>query len=333
MRPGNWGSLAHICDERVIEMSDRRQLTTEDVLSRPLSFPNEQSGRRLANLVGLDDHIEALTRDLRLIFDPQLIEEWSRDCYGEVLPVVDWVKDTVPLIVFQGDVGTGKTALAETIGQRIAEDGGFGVHFIKMNTQVRGTGYVGEMGTLIADAFKEIERVWTKKGEPVLFLIDEADSLLTSRDSEGHHHEDKSGVNTIIQHLDHFRSAEAQVAVIAITNRGKVLDPAVRRRATTVLLFPRPDRDQCGTLLRRLFGSALSDEDVGILVEITDEVRDTDAQAPFTYSDLTLRFAIPAVREAVWQGGKLDVASLARSLSEIAPTPTMADGGDTQRLN
>ena len=306
-------------------MPDRIHLGPKDVLSSPTTFPNPTAEKRLSQLVGLEDHIETLTRDLRLIFDPEQVDAWSSDFYGRRLAIVDWIKDAVPLVVFEGDVGTGKTVLAETVGQRVAEDGGFGVHLVKMNTQVRGSGYVGEMGTLIAGCFREVKALWERKGEPVIFLMDEADSVLTSRESVSHHHEDKAGVNTILQHLDDFRASQAQIAVIAITNRGGVLDPAVRRRAASVLTFARPDRARCEALLRRLFEGALTDEELATLTEVAWRAGQGRSGKGYTYSDLTLRFAIPAAREAVWEGRKLDGQLLAERLSAVVPTPCMRD--------
>ena len=302
----------------------RRLLSAKDVLTAPVKLPNDTACSRLSRLVGLDDHIESLRRDLRLIFDPELVFDWCRRHYGQVLAVAGQVTDTVPLIVFEGDVGTGKTELAETIGHAVAEDGGYDVHMVRMSTRVRGTGYVGEMGTLIAEAFKSVENLWAQKSEPTILLIDEADSLLTTRDAEAHHHEDKSGVNTILQHLDSFRSRPAQIAVIAITNRGSVLDPAVRRRATAVLTFDRPNLEQCRELFGRLFDGALLDGDIKKLAVAAlqqTESRPTDVR--FTYSDLTLRFAVPAVREAVAIDEKLKVGTLMNSLKCLIPTPEL----------
>ena len=304
---------------------EHKRITARDVLSKAVSFPSDEGHTRLSHLVGLDSHIKTLARDLRLIFDPQIVEAWSKHHYGSLLPAVTLVKDAVPLIVFEGDVGTGKTALAEAIGQRVAVDGGYGVHLVKMSTRVRGTGYVGEMGTLLAESFKHIEGIWAKEGEPIIFMIDEADSLLTTRASEQHHHEDKSGVNTILQHLDEFRKSTAQIGVIAITNRVGILDPAVRRRATSVFKFERPNENQRRTLLQHLFNSALSGEDIELLVEAgRPKIVGSDVEVPLTYSDLTLRFAIPAIREAAWLDQKLDIQSLAMVLGCLVPTPRMS---------
>ena len=301
---------------------DSNRVTAADVLSTPVTFPNKDAEARLSQLVGLESHVETLTRDLRLIFDPQLVEEWSRKYYNVRLHAVDLLNDAVPLIVFEGDVGTGKTALAESIGQQVAQNGGYGVHLVKMSTQVRGTGYVGEMGTLLAESFKRVESICAQKGEPVIFVIDEADSLLTTRTSVQQHHEDKSGVNTILQHLDRFRTSGAQIGVIAITNRLGVLDPAVRRRATSVFAFGRPDESQCEMLLERLFDAALSSHDIAELVSAI-KTRCQDCRLRFTYSDLTLRFAVPAIRDAAWRNHELDVAKLRRMIETLTPTPHM----------
>lgn len=297
--------------------------TAADVLSPVFSFPDDDADARLAQLVGLNSHIDSLCRDLRLIFDPGLVEAWSEKHYGMVLPAVRLVQDAVPLIVFEGDVGTGKTALADTVGQRVAVEGGYGVHLVKMSTQVRGTGYVGQMGTLLADSFKHVASIWDKRGEPVIFVIDEADSLLTTRASQQQHHEDKSGVNTILQHLDDLRRNQKQIAVIAITNRAGVIDPAVRRRAANVLSFGRPNESQCRELLERLFGGVfLHQWDMEALVEAS--FRNThQGELGLSYSDLTLRFAVPVLREAVACDCELDALALAKRLRDLEPTPTM----------
>ena len=304
---------------------ERNRISAQDVLSKTVSFPSSEGQERLSHLVGLDGHMETLTRDLRLIFDPGMLEAWSEKHYGSLLPAIEIVQDVVPLIVFEGDVGTGKTALAEVIGQRVAVEGGYGVHLVKMSTQVRGTGYVGEMGTLLAESFKHVCSIWDKFSEPIIFVIDEADSLLTTRESQQQHHEDKSGVNTILQHLDQLRGSRPQIAVIAITNQAGVIDPAIRRRATAVLSFKRPNEMQRRELLGRLLRPALTDEDIDLLIEASCPNRSSGEYAlPLTYSDLTLRFAIPALRDAAWRDRPLDAVSLAKALKHLRPTPNMS---------
>lgn len=308
---------------------DKRRPNARDVLTAPVTFPNEPAGDRLAGLVGLERHIEELTGHLRILFDPPLVDQWAQRHYRQATPrIVGLLKDAVPLILFEGDVGTGKTALAEVIGQAVATDGKYGVHMVKMSTQVRGTGYVGEMGSLLAAAFNSVHKVCEQKGEPVILLMDEADSVLTSRAVDQQHHEDKSGVNTILQHLDGFRESGVQVAVIAITNRTGVIDPAVRRRAAASFTFSRPNEAQRRELLSQLFRPALSDREVeSLLVASTPRPgKMAGEDLPLTFSDIVLRFSIPAVRDAVRNDTRLDPIFLETTLKRLEPSPQMDDG-------
>src|SRR4030095_8381228 len=156
-------------------MSERNRLSAKDVLSSVTDFPNADAGRRLERLVGVDDHVESLVRDLALIFDPGLGRKWSNRQYGKEISALELLRDAVPLIIFEGDVGTGKTEVAETIAQRVATAGQYGVHLDKRSTRVRGTAYVGEMGTLLAESSQHVVGLWKKFSEPILFVIDEAD--------------------------------------------------------------------------------------------------------------------------------------------------------------
>ncbi|MBC7300332.1 MAG: hypothetical protein H5T78_05210 [Nocardia sp.] len=55
------------------------------------------------------------------------------------------LRDRAPLILFAGDVGSGKSALAESFGCDLAEV-----------LTTRGTGHVGEMTALVGDAFAKV---------------------------------------------------------------------------------------------------------------------------------------------------------------------------------
>jgi hypothetical protein len=57
------------------------------------------------------------------------------------------------------------------------------------------------------------------------------------------HHEDKAGVNTLPQRLDRLKTLKTlpvRPIVIFITNRPGAFDPAIARRAGTVLWIERP---------------------------------------------------------------------------------------------
>ena len=104
--------------------------------------------------------------------------------------------------------------------------GGQKVHLLKVNTQVRGSGHVGEMTDLIVQAFAQAEhRADTLRGKPLLLLIDEADALAAKRVDQHMHHEDKAGMNTLLQRIDNLRMGNRRMAVIFITNRPDAARP------------------------------------------------------------------------------------------------------------
>lgn len=74
-----------------------------------------------------------------------------------MLPICNLVADQYPLVIFHGDVGTGKTATAECIANRIVSDSRAEDSLLyKLSNRVRGSGKVGEMGTLLTQAFAEV---------------------------------------------------------------------------------------------------------------------------------------------------------------------------------
>lgn len=297
------------------------------LLSSAHRFPDAQAAARLSRLVGVERRVEQLVGDLHLIFNPVLAREWAQEHHGDQLvQLLGLLDDMVPLLVFEGDVGTGKSVVAETIGDALARTHGYDVLMFKLSTQVRGTGYVGEMGTMLAAAFDNVVTQWRKHSTPIILVIDEADSILTTRAATDHHHEDKSGVNTILQHLDGLRVSDAQVAVIAITNRVGVLDPAVMRRATVVQTFDRPTREERRALFERLLvGVRLPPGSIDRLVEASEPrcSPDSNDRVPLSWSDLTIRLLVPTLRNAIRCDTPLSAEVVIQHLNELAPSSVL----------
>jgi SpoVK/Ycf46/Vps4 family AAA+-type ATPase len=170
------------------------------------TYPDAAARAWYDRLVGLDEHKRQLLLELELLLFPGRLAAWSRQHHGVELRACGIMANRAPLVLLEGDVGCGKTALAETVGDPLAERTGGKVHLLKVNTQVRGTGMVGEMTDLIVHAFTQAEaRADALKGEPLLLLIDEADALAARRVDQHMHHEDKAGLNTLLQRIDGLR--------------------------------------------------------------------------------------------------------------------------------
>ena len=266
-----------------------------------------------------------------MLLFPEQVEAWSKEHHGKLLQLWQLYQNRVPLILFEGDVGTGKTALAETVGDALARriPGKKKVHLLKLNTQVRGTGLVGEMSDLIAQAFTQAEaRTRALRGAPVLLLIDEADALAASRDTQQMHHEDKAGLNTVLQRLDNLRITKLPIAVLFITNRPEALDPAIRRRAALDLHFERPTDE----IREKIITSAvpeipISATQLAELVKLTGSTSSKNHGIGFTASDITDRLLPSALRTAFTQKRALTVTDLIEQAKLIEATPKF--GGTT----
>lgn len=284
--------------------------------------PDATAAELYDRLIGIDEQKSKLLSELRFLLNPKFLQTWSTKHYRRVIPLVEAQRHRVPLIILSGDVGTGKTALAETIAEPMIRDGlASRVHLLKINTQVRGKGHVGEMTHLIATAFEEAtQRALAHPSEPTLLLIDEADALAVSRDTEQMHHEDRAGTNTLLQRLDNLRLQKAGLVVIFITNRPEALDPAIRRRASMELQFNRPNDEQRKLIFRRLLeGISISEKELSDLVAITGPIN--GRHYGFTSSDIVEKLLRQALRACAERDVTLTHPILRDIAIKVPPTP------------
>jgi AAA+ superfamily predicted ATPase len=289
-------------------------------------FPDPVSADRYHALVGLDAVKGTLHTEARLLLDPDLLGQWSRRHHKQEIAALRYFAGRPPLFVFAGDVGTGKTALAETFGDPLSRELSVPIRLRKLSLNSRGSGRVGEMTQLISAAFAEVEQDARKMGSSkgptgaLVLLIDEADALAQSRELEHMHHEDRAGVNALIRGVDRIAGESLPVLVVACTNRLGALDPAVRRRAAHTFSFERPDPDQCVAVLTAAF------EGIGLTAaqirKLADELGPHSGRTfGVTYSDITQRYVPAAVLEAFPDGPLVykNLVDLARSFVPTAP--------------
>lgn len=293
-------------------------------------YPNAEARSWYNRLVGVEEHKQRLLLELELLLYPDRLTTWSHKHHGKEIRACQIMASRAPLVLLEGDVGCGKTVLAETIGDALAELAGGKVHLLKINTQVRGTGMVGEMTDLIVQAFAQAEaRAEALKGQPLLLLIDEADALAAKRVDQHMHHEDKAGLNTLLQRIDGLRLAGRRMAVIFITNRPDALDPAIRRRAALRLSFRRPDDEQRAELFRQSLPEVeLSAKQIRELVAATGPDAQKKYHATFTWSDITDRLVPAALRDAYAARRPLVASDIVDHVREMEPTPLMQEGNN-----
>ncbi len=290
-------------------------------------YPDPSAARRFGSLVGLDEAKERLVKEARLLLDPESLAVWCINKHQrKKLKITELFHDRPALFIFSGDVGTGKTVLAETFGDVVAREIGIPIQLFALSLSARGTGTVGEMTQLISVAFSEVKEVAKKavarggkNTAGIVFLIDEADALAQSRESGQMHHEDRAGVNALIRGLDSLAAANLPVVVVMCTNRLGALDPAVRRRSAVTLKFNRPDDDQRAAFLRPILEELnFTSQQIRSLVTATGAA--PGRSYGYTYSDLAQRL-LPGLVLAAYPSNPITFDMAKQVLERHPPTP------------
>jgi len=295
-------------------------LPTSELFELVLPLPDAAVAERAARLVGFPERLSRLEGALRLTVELEGVRAWSDQFHGGSLPLLRVLPDRYPLVVFHGDVGTGKTETAEAIANALAMTTRRPGTLFKLSTRVRGEGFVGQMTALISQAFAAVAKE-AGKSKTAYLIVDEGDSLTSSRATRDTHHEDKVAVNTLIQKLDAFRRFGGRVLVILCTNRYDVLDPAILRRSLAEERFDRPSADERRALLEMdLDGLGLHNEVIEVLVELTGG---HDGHG-FTYSDIRTRL-LPAAVAAAFPDRPVTADDFLAAARRITPTPSFEE--------
>jgi len=142
-------------------------------------------------------------------------------------------------LLFVGPPGVGKTMTARWLACLLDRP------LITLDLATVMSSYLGKTGSNIRAVLE-----YAKSVESVL-LLDEFDAIAKRRDDEGDVGELKRLVTVILQEVDDWPSTSL---LIAATNHGELLDPAIWRRFDDVLEFPLPSALRRAEALRELFG-------------------------------------------------------------------------------
>ncbi|MEA3207158.1 MAG: hypothetical protein QOE70_215 [Chthoniobacter sp.] len=302
---------------------------SDGLFEQVLNFPDPDAQERYAGLVGLDATKERLEKEAETMLRPDLLEKWSKDKHDHRIVALDMLLHRPPLFIFAGDVGTGKTELALSFGDRLARATNIDVELFSLSLRARGTGLVGEMTTMISEAVRifrtkcpKLPSGGKKASGAAILLIDEADAIAQSRELAQMHHEDRAGVNALIRGIDDIAKSKLAGLIIMCSNRVDAIDPAIRRRAAAVFEFERPNKELRTKLVGdKLAGSGLSEKDCAEIAEAMGEGK--GRKHGYTCSDITQRF-VPTLVLAAYPNHKITKALALKIVEQVPPTPPFA---------
>ncbi|KAF4385746.1 hypothetical protein F8388_010302 [Cannabis sativa] len=147
---------------------------------------------------------------------------------------------------------------------------------------------------------------WRGCRQPTVIFVDEIDSLLSQRKSEGEHESSRRLKTQFLIEMEGFDSGSGQILLIGATNRPQELDEAARRRLTKRLYIPlpssaEPDNEEARAwiiqnLLKKDGLFKLGKEDVDTICKLTEGYSGSDMK------NLVKEASMGPLREALTQG-------------------------------
>lgn len=302
----------------------------DDLFGRRLAYPDPDARRRFDAIVGIDDPKSRALKSISIFLNPEKLMLWGKKFHKGAPNLLDQMLRRPPLMIFAGDVGTGKTMLAESIGDPVARQLKISVTLFPVSLSARGSGRVGEMTKLISSAFefalKEAEKFKNRgKNSPragIILLIDEGDALAQSREMAQMHHEDRAGVNAFVRGIDRMAASQVPAVAIMCTNRLSAIDPAVKRRAAEIIEFSRPNKAQAKSVLSILTEVGFSDLEIS---KLADAATNSIASGiGFTYSDLTQRL-LPAIVLNAYPDEPVKFKNVSQIIEGMSATPAFKE--------
>lgn len=292
----------------------------ESIFDHSVELPDPDFKQKGVGLIGFERRFRQVFANLRQLLAPAELEAWSLKHHQKLLPAIVSLAARHPLIILEGDAGTGKTISAEVIADRMARELKKDAVFIRLSTRVRGQGLHGQMAQLVNDAFAQLKKLAGKQ-KLAFLLIDEADAIATSRSTEQMHQEEKAAVNTLIQKIDETRELRGRSIVFLSTNRLRLLDEAIVRRAALVMKFERPDEAERQELFKQeLDGITLTDKQLAELATLTGP--EANKGVGYSFSDLRLRL-IPSAVALAFPDKPLTFEALKDAISSTQPSPAI----------
>jgi cell division protease FtsH len=245
-----------------------------------------------ADVAGADEAVEELQEIKDFLADPARFQ-----AVGAKIPKG---------VLLYGPPGTGKTLLARAVA------GEAGVPFFSISGSDFVEMFVGVGASRVRDLFQQ-----AKENAPAIIFVDEIDAVGRHRGAGlgGGHDEREQTLNQMLVEMDGF-DVNANVILIAATNRPDILDPALLRpgRFDRQIAVERPDLNGRFAILKvHATGKPMADE-----VDLLAVARRTPG---FTGADLANVLNEAALLTARNSGDRIDDAALDEAIDRVIAGP------------
>uniref|UniRef100_A0A0D9XZ03 AAA+ ATPase domain-containing protein n=1 Tax=Leersia perrieri TaxID=77586 RepID=A0A0D9XZ03_9ORYZ len=241
--------------------------TTSRVIGKNDDSMGDSTRKCLEMLCGPDGELPEKLRNL----EPRLIEHVSNE------------------IMDKDPNGTGKTM----IGKAIA--GEAKATFFCISASSLTSKWIGEGEKLVRALFGV-----ACCRQPAVIFVDEIDSLLSQRKSDGEHESSRRLKTQFLIEMEGFDSGNDQILLIGATNRPQELDEAARRRLTKRLYIPLPSSEARAWIIRNLLEKdglfKLTEEETNTVCKLTEGYSGSDMK------NLVKDASMGPLREALQQG-------------------------------
>ncbi|KAI3748136.1 hypothetical protein L6452_11033 [Arctium lappa] len=234
------------------------------------------------------------------------------------------------LLLF-GPPGTGKTM----IGKAIAGEAKATFFYISASSLT--SKWIGEGEKLVRALFGV-----ASCRQPAVIFVDEIDSLLSQRKSDGEHESSRRLKTQFLIEMEGFDSGSEQILLIGATNRPQELDEAARRRLTKRLYIPLPSSEARAWIVRNLLEKdglfKLSTEDIDSICKLTEGYSGSDMK------NLVKDASMGPLREALRQGTEITklkkedmravtLQDFENALQEVRPSVSLNELGTYENWN
>jgi transitional endoplasmic reticulum ATPase len=196
-----------------------------------------------SDLAGLDEQIEVLKDTVVMpLVHPEAFDDIGLSRASGAL--------------LYGPSGTGKSLLAAALAQES------GANLVTVNGPEIFSKWLGQSEEAVRDAFQ-----LARQSAPTILILDQLDAMAPRRSSDASSAASQRVVNQILIELDSIRGS--QVAVLALTNRPDLVDPALLRpgRLGAQIAVPMPDEAARAAILRTRLRRIAADAELEAAVD------------------------------------------------------------------